>query len=191
MSASEFLTPRLGLLRPRFHLRLGRVVHAAEELQLFRLQTTLLLSNDLTGAAELRLDEPGQVGDRVAAALAAMRADPAAYDDRLVVELPGWRDAQGRSPFWAGFGAKFYPGDPAAAESRLGADWRSQLAALLPRQVVYLSFLSAEAQDAAGRCAAVWEGARLKLQELGFEPSGQLRIDDGGPVLQLRLTPQM
>jgi arginine N-succinyltransferase len=191
MSAPEFLTPRLGLQSPRFHLRLGRVVHAAEELELFRLQTTLLLSNDLTGEAELRLDAPRQTRERVRAALEAIRGDREAYGERLVVELPGWRDAQGRSPFWDGFGAKFYPGDPAAAETRLGLTWRCQLAALLPRQVVYLSFLSAQAQDCAGRVHTAWEPALAELQELGFEPSGQLRIDDAGPVLQLRLATQL
>ena len=43
--ASLRLVPRLGLRLPRYHFRLGRVVHAAAELGLFRLQTTLLLGN--------------------------------------------------------------------------------------------------------------------------------------------------
>lgn len=183
----ELLIPRLGLDLPRFHLRLGRSVHAAQELQLFCVQSTLQLGNDLTGESELLLQsEPFKLAAAVQAALARMRAEPAAHGERLIVELPGWRDAQGRSPFWDGFGARFFGGDPRDCEARFGAAWRSHLAALLPRQTVYLSFLGAEAEACAGR---VHDDAQERLHELeahGFERSGQLRIDDGGPVLWRR-----
>ncbi|MEL4419719.1 hypothetical protein AAEH74_22490, partial [Shewanella algae] len=52
-SASLLLVPRLGLTLPRYHFHIGRVVHAAQELGLFRVQTTLLLGNDHTGQSEL------------------------------------------------------------------------------------------------------------------------------------------
>lgn len=192
-AASLRLVPRLGLKLPRYHFRLGRVVHAAAELGLFRVQTTLLLGNDHTGRAELTdlrwqasLDAAAQtaaVGELIAAAQALLRERPADFGDALVAELPGWRDAEGRSPFWQALGARFYAGDPAEAEQRLGPQWRSHLAALLPRQTVYLSFLGAEAEarvlDVPAHCAPV----RAALTAAGFHPPQHARIDDGGPVL--------
>lgn len=192
-SASLRLVPRLGLTLPRYHFRLGRVVHAASELGLFRVQTTLLMGNDHTGRAELTalqtapgLDAASQVaalGELISAAQALLRERPGDFGDALVAELPGWRDDHGRSPFWQALGARFYPGSPAEAEARLGPDWRSHLAALLPRQTVYLSFLGAEAE---ARVLDVADAARPALQALraaGFPPPEHARIDDGGPVL--------
>ncbi|KQW46310.1 MULTISPECIES: arginine N-succinyltransferase [unclassified Roseateles] len=192
-NASLLLVPRLGLTLPRYHFRLGRVVHAAAELELFRVQTTLLLGNDHTGHAELTelrtapgLGEAAQVAavsTLIAAAQAQLRERPADFGDWLVAELPGRRDEQGHSPFWQALGARFYPGDPAEAEARLGPDWRSHLAALLPRQTVYLSFLGEEAES---RVLDVDDAARpalMALQAAGFLPPVHARIDDGGPVL--------
>jgi arginine/ornithine succinyltransferase subunit-like protein len=194
--SSLHLTPRLGLALPRYHFHIGRVVHAAAELGLFRVQTTLLLGNDLTGCAELSdwqaapgLDAAAQAeafGALIAAAQAEIARRPADFGDSLVAELPGWREPDGACPFWQGLGAHFYPGDSAAAEARLGPAWRSHLAALLPRQTVYLSFLGEGAQ---ARLAEVAPGAQPMLAALraaGFQPPSHVRIDDGGPVLAWR-----
>ncbi|MGQ3054581.1 MAG: arginine N-succinyltransferase [Roseateles sp.] len=192
-SASLLLVPRLGLTLPRYHFRLGRVVHAAAELGLFRVQATLLLGNDHTGSAELaelrtapalsEADQVAALSALIAAAQAQLRERPGDFGPALVAELPGWLDAQGRSPFWQALGARFYPGDPGQAEARFGADWRSHLAALLPRQTVYLSFLGEEAER---RALAVRDDARAALaalQAAGFQPAVHARIDDGGPVV--------
>lgn len=195
--ASATLTPRLGLSLPRHHFRLGRVVHAAQELDLFRVQQTLLLSNDHTGDAELgalRFDESLDDAGRSAAleALVAAARDwitqhRDACGDWLILELPGWRSETGVSPFWEALGARFYPRDAAAAQARWGTAWRSHLAALLPRQTLYLSFLGDDAQQACGRTDAAHEALVPTLQRLGFLPPLQVRIDDGGPVISCPL----
>ena len=192
-SAHVHLVRRLGLGLPRYHFRLGRVVHAAAELGLFRVQDTLLLGNDHTGRAELTdlHTEPGLGPDErrlalaalIAAAQQCLREQPGEFGDGLVAELHGWRDASGRSPFWQALGARFYAGDPAQAEARLGPDWRSHLAALLPRQTLYLSFLGAEAQARVLDVAPADQPLRQALREAGFNPPEHARIDDGGPVL--------
>ena len=191
------LVPRLGLQLPRHHFRLGRVVHAAQELNLFRVQQTLLLSNDHTGDTELTglwladtLDAPGR-----AAALEALiggarewiAAHREACGDWLILELPGWRNPDGASPFWDALGARFYPRDAAAAQARWGTAWCSHLAALLPRQTLYLSFLGDAARAACGRTDAAHEALLPTLHRLGFLPPLQVRIDDGGPVLSCPL----
>lgn len=192
-SASLLLVPRLGLALPRYHFHIGRVVHAAQELGLFRVQTTLLLGNDHTGQSELAelhfapgLGETGQTAalrQLIAAARELIAERPADFGDWLIAELPGWRDATGASPFWQALGAHFYAGDAVEAESRHGPAWRSHLAALLPRQAIYLSFLG-EATEA--RLAQPADAARPALAALraeGFQPPAHIRIDDGGPVL--------
>lgn len=185
--ASALLVPRIGLQLPRYHFRLGRVVHAAAELGLFRVQTTLLLGNDHTGAAELtQLTPTAELPELIAAAQQLLRERPADFGDTLVCELPGWRDAHGHSPFWQALGARFYPGDPAEAEGRLGPDWRSHLAALLPRQTVYLSFLGAAAESHVLDAPDAHKPALAALLAAGFQPPVHARIDDGGPVLAWR-----
>lgn len=196
-AASLLLRPRLGLRLPRYHFHIGRVVHAAQELGLFRVQTTLLLGNDHTGHAELAdiamapgLGEAAQTAalrQLVDAARGLMAERPHDFGDWLVAELPGWRDAAGTSPFWQALGARFYPGDPAEAEARLGPSWRSHLAALLPRQTVYLSFLGEPAEASLARVADSARAQQAALLAAGFQPAAHVRIDDGGPVLAWRI----
>lgn len=184
---STLVIPRIGLQLPRYHFRLGRVVHAAAEFHLFRLQTTLLLGNDHTGVAELtQLQATSDLPQRIAAAQQQLRERPQEFGDTLICELPGWRDAQGHSPFWQALGARFYPGDPAEAEARLGPDWRSHLAALLPRQTVYLSFLGEAAERHVLDVPDTHKPVLAALLAAGFQPPVHARIDDGGPVLAWR-----
>lgn len=193
--ASAVLHARIGLELPRFWYHVGQVVHAAQELKLFRAQRTLLLGNDLTGLAEL--------GDFVAAdatpaelrtawtllaqgALHHIRQQPGHWGAGLIVELPGLRDDSGRSPFWQGLTRHFYRGDAHDAAARLGPDWRTHLAALLPRQLVYASFLPEAAQRAIGAHEASAETLHAALQAAGLRWRGHIRIDDGGAVLEAR-----
>ncbi len=194
---SARLVPRLGIHLPRYHFRLGRVVHAARELDLFHVQQTLLLSNDHTGETELTdlwldatLDAAGRetaLESLVNAARAWVAANRADCGDWLILELPGWRTPEGASPFWDALGARFYPKDAAAAQAHWGTAWCSHLAALLPRQTLYLSFLGEAARLACARTDAAHEPLLPTLQRLGFLPPLQIRIDDGGPVLSCPL----
>ncbi|MDT9000969.1 arginine N-succinyltransferase [Paucibacter sp. APW11] len=189
-SAALTLSTALGLSLPRYHFRLGRAVHAAPALQLFRVQRTLQLCNDLTGEAELselhcapELDASARavaLGTLARAAQQALRQQAAA-PQWLVIELPGWRDASGHSPFWQALGARFCPLEPQQALLTHGPAWVSHLAALLPRQMLYLSFLGTAASQA---CATAAEPTLAEaLQALGFLAALHVRIDDGGPVL--------
>lgn len=188
------LRAAIGADAPRWWWHVGCAVHAAPELKLMHRQPTLLLGNDLTGAAELDAIEvtDAQANARavyealIAAALDAVRVAPEHWGRTLIVELPGVRDAQGRSPFWQGLGRHFHnAGDIDAEAARFGAeDWRRHVAALLPRQLLYTSFLPVDAQAAIG---AVREDSRplhAALDAAGFGFTGYLRIDDGGAVMQ-------
>lgn len=195
-SASLRFVPRLGTTLPRYHLHVGRIVHASQELSLLRVQTTLLLGNDLTGQAELCDFQTGAGLDEDARAEALLQLVNAAVahaggsadlGEQLIAELPGWRNADGLSPFWQSLGARFYGGDPDAEQARLGDPWRSHLAALLPRQTVYLSFLGPDAAARLGQHVAAAVPIARALNAAGFDTSAHVRIDDGGPVFSRRL----
>lgn len=191
--ASVVLRPALGLNVPRPHYHVGCAVHASPELRLFNRQRTLLLGHDLTGQSELcgfawRPGSHDALPALLQAALAAITQQRDRFAQRLIVELPGLRDAAGQSPFWQGFGRHFYAGDPQQASAQLGACvWRSQVASLLPRHPVYTSFLPAAAQAAIGQCAPAHEALHQCLRRAGFRHEQHVRIDDAGPVLEARI----
>jgi len=189
------LRDSIGLGRPRYSYHVGCAVHAAADLGLFHRQRTLLLGNDHTGASELAdlacaVDglplalQSGSLRLLVHSALLLVASRRGQYAAQIVAELPGRRDSAGQSPFWDGLGRHFYSGDPAQAAERFGADWRSHVASLLPRQLVYASFLTPAAQSA---IAQVSDAARLQrdvLEEAGLIYDHHVGIDDGGPVLE-------
>lgn len=185
----------IGLTWPRPWYHVGCVVHAAPALQLQHRQHTLLLGHDHTGASELAdiawqrsgrslAEQAAALRALVQGAIARIAAQRHRYAATLIAELPGRRDAQGRSPFWHGLGRHFYAGDPDAAAERFGPDWRGHVAALLPRQPVYAAFLSDSAQAA---IAQVDDGSRLLLDTLwhaGLRYGHHITVDDGGPVFE-------
>lgn len=204
--------PEQGRSRARCSFHLGRVVHSAPELGLHQVQTTLQLGHDATGEAELSglylappvaaalpastgtpAPTPEVVADALLqAALAhlAQRPDSNTAASWLIVELPGWRDAAGRSPFWDGLVRHFLPPDslnPADAVQRHGPAFSTHLGEMLPRQLIHAAFLPLAAQQALGRCAdshLPWQAA---LQRAGFADWRHGRIDDGGPLMALAL----
>lgn len=183
----------IGLDLPRYWYHVGAVVHAAAELRLFHQQRTLMLNNDYTGAGELTdfVWTPSlDVAERDAAMRALARAalsQLAGSCATVIVELPGVRDASGRSPFWSGLGRHFYSGDPRAAHERFGEAWVSHVASLLPRDPLIVSFLAKEAQSAIGAVAPEAESLLQALLADGFRHNRYVTIDDGGPVLEASL----
>lgn len=185
--------PRIGLGRPRYSFHLGRVVHAAAELGLHQVQHTLQLGHDATGESELSslFVDPSLSETQTStvlqallrAALDGLRPLRAEQPDALVlVELPGWRDAQGRQPFWDGLVQPFLPIDVSSARVRLGAAFSSHLGPLLPRQLIHTAFLSEAVQAVLGKPEAQFVPWLQALRALGFSDWRHLRIDDGGPI---------
>ena len=188
------LQPAIGMTQPRCWYHVGCTVHAAPELGLFHRQRTLLLGHDHTGASELcdigwladdvQLDaQAAALRLLVASACLLVARDRTSYAQRLIVELPGLRDAAGQSPFWQGLGRHFYGGDPAAAALRHGQDWRGHVAALLPRQPLYAEFLPAAAQAAIGQVHPQALVLRDVLEAAGLRYGHHVNLEDGGPVL--------
>ncbi|WIT13346.1 arginine N-succinyltransferase [Paucibacter sediminis] len=187
----------IGLQAPRHWYHVGCVVHAAKPLQLFHRQSTLLLGSDHAGASELAdlcwaraglslAEQAAALRLLLRAALLQLAQQRHAHGVSLIIELPGPRDDEGRSPFWQGLGRHFYAGEmmghTAGLAARHGPDWRALVAVLLPRQPVYASFLPAATQAAIGQVDA---SAQLLPELLGSEGLAydhHVGIIDGGPV---------
>jgi arginine N-succinyltransferase len=186
------IVPHIGLDLPRVSYHVGCVVHAAPELDLFHRQRTLLLGHDHTGASELAdiAWKPALTAEEqattlqalVQAALDHIGRHRKHYAESLIVELPGPRQADGRSAFWHGLGRHFYPGDITAASSRHGKAWRSHVAHLLPKQTIYTSFLSADAQAAIGQVHPSAHTLARVLSNAGWHDSAHINVEDGGPI---------
>jgi arginine N-succinyltransferase len=178
------LVERIGREGPARHwYHVGRVVHRAAELGIHHEQQTLLLGNDLAGASELRIGadaEPAALAALLRHVIAAQRPGTT-----LVAELPGVRDSADQSPFWLGLGRHFHAADPRDELARHGPEWRSHVAALLPRQLVYTSFLPDTARAAIAAHHDSAAALRSTLEAAGFRFRGHVAIDDGGPVLEL------
>ena len=198
LRAALRLVPVIGLALPRVSYHVGCTVHAAQDLGLFHRQRTLLLGHDHTGASELAdiawarhelplSEQAGALHALVAGALMHIATHRAHFAQRLIVELPGQRDAAGQSPFWAGLGRHFYRGDPAAALAKHGLAWRSHAASLLPRHLLYTSFLPPAAEAVIAQVQDSALVLREVLEDAGLRYSHHVNVEDGGPVLEAEI----
>jgi arginine N-succinyltransferase len=193
LCATLRLLPALGMSLPRVSDHAGCTVHAAPELGRLQVQRTLLLGPDHTGASELAdiawaqhevplAEQSRALLALLTAALHHITQHRAHCAARLVVDLPGLGDAAGQSPFWQGLGRHFYRGDPAAASAAHGPDWRSHVAALLPRHALYTSFLPSAAEAAIARVQPSARVLRTVLDDAGLRYSHHANVEDGGPL---------
>src|SRR5690606_8684236 len=111
-----------GLREPWYSYRRGLTVTASRELNVYRQQPTLFLTNDLTGASalcSLFLSPPyrhslnGRLLSR--ARFIHMAEFAADFAPRVIAEMRGLSDAEGRSPFWDSLGRHFFRMDFARA----------------------------------------------------------------------------
>ena len=194
--------PEQGRSRARCSFHVGRVVHSAPELGLHQVQTTLQLGHDTTGEAEISglwlapgsADATAEVCDALlqAALTSLAETDAETAASWVTVELPGWQDAEGRSPFWDGLVRHFLPAGSAdrdAGLQRHGPAFSTHLGTMLPRQLIHAAFLPEPAQQALGRCAASHAPWLAALQRAGFADWRHCRIDDGGPLLAVPRRP--
>jgi arginine N-succinyltransferase len=195
-----YVLPEQGRSRARCSFHLGRVVHSAPELGLHQVQTTLQLGHDGTGEAELAGLWLAAAAPDVQAAVcnALLQAGRAALAEAttpagwILVELPGWQDEGGRSPFWDGLVRHFLPAGSADRDEGLrrhGPAFSTHLGAMLPRQLIHAAFLPAAAQAALSVCAASHAPWQAALRRAGFADWGHCRIDDGGPLLAVPRQP--
>jgi len=179
-----------GMELPRYSFRSGQVVHASAEMGMFKRAGTLVLGNDLTGAAELRLPllaagaPPEALLLLLQATLNDLLAKTQCFAATLICELPGLGDGSQQSPFWQGLGRHFYGGELPPDDAFFPPPLRSHVGRLLPKHPLYSSFLPEAAQSSLAHAHPGCTALASLLHQAGLRARGQLNIVDGGPVLE-------
>lgn len=181
----------VGLREPWYSYRRGLAVTASRELNVYRQQPTLFLTNDLTGTSalcSLFLSQPyrhslaGRLLSRARFIHMAEFADD--FAARVIAEMRGLSDSQGHSPFWDSLGRHFFRMDFARADYLTGTGSKSFIAEMMPKFPLYACFLSEEARAAMGRVHPDSEPALVMLREEGLQDQGYIDIFDGGITLE-------
>ncbi len=192
-------TPGFGTRKACPAWRLGRTVHASEDLKILHAVDTLQLSHDLYGSSELAIlaaipdVASGSAPCGLLSAVVRMLKGSvsAGGDEQVFVRLRGIHDAAGRAAFWQALGRPFCPPalgavDQSGAVPAHLAHWKAGVAELLPRLPVYGAFLPAEVQRDLGRVDPALAGFESGLERLGFRASGLVDLIDAGPIFAAR-----
>lgn len=181
----------VGVREPWYNYRVGLTVSASQEMNIYREIPTLFLANDLTGNSELcslflHPDYRDGVNGRLLAKarLLFIAEFKAAFGAKVIAEMRGISDADGRSPFWESLGRHFFKMEFSQADYLNGVGNRAFIAELMPKFPLYTCFLSEAAQQVIGKVHPNTEPAMSMLQSEGFSYQGYVDIFDGGPALE-------
>jgi arginine N-succinyltransferase len=181
----------VGLNDAWYNFRVGTLVHASRALSLYTAVPTLFLANDHTGHSELcsLFVDPGfrqaRNGPLVSKSRLLFIAEFAErFAPKVIAELRGRLDAEGRSPFWEGLGRHFFAMDYSRADHLTGIGQKAFIAELMPRHPVYVNLLSEPARDAIGKVHDDTVPARSMLEQEGFRYEGYVDIFDAGPTVE-------
>jgi arginine N-succinyltransferase len=181
----------VGLAEPWYNFRVGTQVHASSALGVYTKVPTLFLSNDHTGHTELaslfvdHAHRQARNGALVAKSRLLFLAEFAdRFAPKVIAELRGKLDAEGRSPFWEGLGRHFFAMEYSTADYLTGIGQKSFIAELMPRHPVYANLLAPAARAAIGEVHEDTRAARAMLEQEGFRYEGYVDIFDAGPTLE-------
>lgn len=182
-----------GLDEAFYNYRLGLAVHASRELGIYNRVPTLYLSNDLTGTSVLcsLYLKPGFRGAGVGKLLSKCRFlfmanFPQRFADKVIAEMRGVSDDNGRSPFWEGLGRHFFSVDYERAEHIVGTGNKAFIAELMPPHPIYTVLLPEAARAVMGQVHPQTVPALHLLEQEGFRYQGYIDIFDGGPSVEAR-----
>jgi arginine N-succinyltransferase len=183
----------VGLTDAYYSYRIGTIVHASKELGVHRKFPALYLSNDYTGCTELTslFLAPSHRGKGLGTLLSKSRllfiAElPQRFADKIIAEIRGISDEQGRSPFWDSLGQHFFAMDFPTADHLVGTGNKAFIAELMPKHPIYVLFLSTAAQEVIGKPHENSRGALHLLEDEGFHYESYVDIFDAGPTVECR-----
>jgi len=174
-----------------YHYHLGTVVHASRELNVHNSVEILTFCNDYTGVSEicsLFLQEEARSG--LAGRLLSkfrflfMAQHPHRFADRVIAEMRGISDENGRSPFWEWLETHFFSVDFPTADYLTGIGSKVFIAELMPKYPIYVNLLSKEAQASIGKVHDKTRPALRLLEQEGFKCRGYVDIFDAGPTVE-------
>ncbi len=181
----------VGKREPWYNYRVGLTVSASQELKIHREIPTLFLANDLTGNSELcslflhAQQRSGLHGRLLSKARLLFIAEfRQLFGDKVIAEMRGMSDDQGRSPFWESLGRHFFKMEFSQADYLTGVGNKAFIAELMPKFPLYTCFLSPEAREVIGRVHPDTEPALAMLKAEGFAYQGYVDIFDAGPAIE-------
>jgi len=181
----------VGLRESWYNYRVGLTVCASQELGIHRQVPTLFLANDLTGHSELcslflHADHRTGLNGRLLskARLLFIAEFREQFGDKIIAEMRGVSDEQGRSPFWECLGRHFFRMEFSQADYLTGVGNKAFIAELMPRFPLYTCFLSEAAREVIGRVHPDTEPALAMLKSEGFSYQGYVDIFDAGPAIE-------
>jgi arginine N-succinyltransferase len=181
----------VGLNDPWYNYRVGTLVHASKELNVYNALPTLFLSNDHTGSSELctlfldpqwRKEGNGYLLSK--SRFLFMAAFRERFNEKVVAEMRGVIDEHGYSPFWESLGQRFFSMAFSRADYLCGTGQKAFIAELMPKHPIYTDFLSEEARAVIGDVHPQTAPARAVLEKEGFRYRNYIDIFDGGPTLE-------
>ncbi|MBI1361989.1 MAG: arginine N-succinyltransferase [Alphaproteobacteria bacterium] len=181
----------LGAERPFYSYRISRDSKVSPEHNVKVELDLLQLVNDHHGDTELGtlfLEPRARGGGRGKllsfARLMLIAADPVRFGPKVMAEIRGWTDPEGRSPFWEAVGAKFFRMDYRRADT-LSARENRFIADLMPRYPIYADLLPEEARRVIARPHPGAEPALALLKSQGFHYNNVVDIFDAGPCVEV------
>ncbi len=188
--ATGMIFARVGAEWPFYSYRITRQAGLSRTLARSKAQKLLNLVNDFDGETEVGglFVHPEMRGMALGQVMARSRymfiaAHRYWFGTRVIAELRGYQDSNGRSPVWDAIGRHFYDMEFEEAD-RTGAIHGNQfIADLGARYPIYVSMLPPAAQAALGRPHDDGRPAHAMLLEEGFRDEEYVDIFDGGPTL--------
>jgi arginine N-succinyltransferase len=186
------LAATVGLSEAFYTYHLGTVVHSSPELGVHNVINALYLGNDFTGSSEIctlfldpayRKNGNGQLLSR--SRFLFMAENRHRFAPKLIAEMRGFSDDQGRSPFWDAIGRHFFSMDFLEADALSGEGNNQFIAELMPKYPIYLSLLSEQAREVIGKTHPDTVPALKMLEREGFEYRGYVDIFDAGPTIEV------
>jgi arginine N-succinyltransferase len=180
-----------GLDEPFYNYHVGITVHATRELGVYNPIPTLYLANDYTGVSvlcslylmpEFRSGGAGRLLSKCR--FLFMATHPQRFATKVIAEMRGVSDEDGRSPFWEGLGRHFFSIDYDRAEHVVGMGNKACIAELMPKHPIYTVLLPEEARSVMGRVHPQTAPALRLLEQEGFRYQNYIDIFDGGPTVE-------
>ena len=179
--------------QPFYNYRRDALIHASHELGVSRRVEVLYPSHALTDMTQLCAFaiDPALKGKAPFELLARARLlfvaeNRERFSSRMVVEIQGVQTADGQVPFWDSLGRHFFNMDFDTADKHSGLLSKTFIAELMPPNPIYVTMLTAAAQEALGQPHELSVPSFELLQQEGFQPGCYMDIFDAGPVLEAR-----
>lgn len=189
---SSALIARVGGFDPfyTYEIRSERITHPP--LGVDRTLDVLHLKRDHKGPSELcgLVVAPDRRGTGIGWLASVGRfmfvaAFPERFAERMIAEIRGFQDDDGRSPFWDGVASQFFaPNAFPEMDTLSGLGEKDFIADLMPAHPIYLDLLAPEVRATIGTAHRDAGGAIQLLRSQGFTRASEVDIFDAGPIVE-------